>query len=262
MSEHEIQIIDTHGSSEGEKESSPPELRQKASSLWTPAFIVFFALACILGLSLASVLTQGWLNGLYPGESILLGYIVIVFGLWLLLLIRSNHLYLRLAALFGLIWVFCTGCMLLFSLFQLNGVVAAPHLSTASSIALLGSFLGLSLNIDRQDRWERWFLRLAPLILLSSILIAFLLGQHTLLELENSLSGVALCLCIAIWWFHPFNWRNQPLSTLLFGLIPLIQLLFNFPHRGETNFFYTQILLLALILGLLRVLQKELRLFR
>jgi hypothetical protein len=226
--------------------------------IWTPGFIVLFSLVCALGLSLASILTQGWLNKAYPGEVILLGYVLAIVGLWVVLLVRTKNQWVRLAAIFGILWVIFTSGNLLLSLFHLsNGSVVAPHLVAVTSITLLGSAVGLALAERTFDRWDRWFFWLAPLVLPGSIVLAYLLGVRALAGLENVISGVALCLCMATWWLRPSSWRLQAVPALLFGFVPLLLLLFNIPHRDETNFFYTQVLLLALILGLLCVIQRE-----
>ena len=35
--------------------------------IWTPRFIIIFALTLVLGLSIESLLTQGWFDGYYSG---------------------------------------------------------------------------------------------------------------------------------------------------------------------------------------------------
>jgi hypothetical protein len=264
MAENEIQIINTPLQNNSANPTTQPETARRLVSnsapllLWTPGFIVFFGLVFALGLALASVLTQAWLNGAYPGGIILLGYNLLILGLWIGLLLRTKSPWFRLAAGAGIAWIFFTSSTLLVSLLQLShGDILAPHTDAVSAIALLGAFVGLSLPPTSFERWDRWFFRLAPLLLLIAPAAAYLFGQRTLAGLEGTLAGVALCLCIAIWWVRPSCWRSQPLPTFLFGIVPFMQLLFNIPHRNETNFFFTQVMLLALILGLLRVLQKE-----
>ena len=46
--------------------------------IWTPRFIIIFGLTLVLGLSLESILTQGWLNKYYSGQWIFLAYVVLI----------------------------------------------------------------------------------------------------------------------------------------------------------------------------------------
>src|SRR5690348_1159121 len=46
--------------------------------IWTPRFIVIYALTLVLSLSIESLLTQGWLHGYYPGQWVFQVYIIIV----------------------------------------------------------------------------------------------------------------------------------------------------------------------------------------
>ncbi|HEY4383320.1 MAG TPA: hypothetical protein VGN34_02435 [Ktedonobacteraceae bacterium] len=270
MAEHKIQVATTlfQNASSGATDERATKLpainrqmrKQKYIVIWTPGFMVLFGIVCTLGLSLASVLTQGWLNGYYPGDAVLLGYALIVLGLLLTLLRRTKNLWLRFAALFGCGWIVLTSCSFLVNIFQLtNEPIVAPHINAAATSALLGAFVCLSLDSAYFNRWDRWFFRLAPVILVVSLLAAYVFGSFQLIILENTFAGVALCLAIATWWLRLSCWRSQPLPAFLFGLVPLIQLLFILPHSSEANFFYTQVLFLAMILGLLRVLQKERR---
>src|SRR5437868_2375521 len=69
-----------------ETQTISPENEQQGGSLashrstiiWTPRFIVIFALTLAVGLSLASLTTQGWDNHYYQPEWILLGNTVIL----------------------------------------------------------------------------------------------------------------------------------------------------------------------------------------
>src|SRR5882724_10824980 len=114
MAEHEIQIVNTPLQSTSANLTTQPETTGRLPSndasplLWTPGFMVFFGLVFALGLSLASVLTQGWLNGIYPGGIILLGYNLLILGLWIGLLLRTKSPWFRLAAGAGIAWVFFT----------------------------------------------------------------------------------------------------------------------------------------------------------
>ena len=270
MAEHKIQVATTlfqktSTDSTHEKSAQLPVIdrhiyRQKYLIIWTPGFTVLFGMVCALGLGLASVLTQGWLNGFYPGGAVLLAYALVILGLWVALFLRTSNFWLRSAALFGCGWIVLTSCSFVFTLLQIsNDDVVAPHINAAASSALLGMCICLSLDPAHFGRWDRWFYRLAPVVVIVAPLAAYVFSAFTLLVLENTLVGVALFLAIAFLWLRPSCWRTQPLPALLFGLIPFIQLLFSLPHGNDANFFYTQVLFLATILGLLRVLQKEYR---
>src|SRR5579859_4501558 len=46
--------------------------------IWTPRFIATFALVAVIGLSVTSPLTEGWLNGYFPAGAIFLGYLALI----------------------------------------------------------------------------------------------------------------------------------------------------------------------------------------
>src|SRR5258708_8411195 len=65
--------------------SNVEEMWQAASTgsrpmvIWTPRFIVIFVLTLVIGLSIESLLTQGWLNHLYTGQWIFQAYVILLF---------------------------------------------------------------------------------------------------------------------------------------------------------------------------------------
>jgi hypothetical protein len=79
--------------------------------------------------------------------------------------------------------------------------------------------------------------------------------------LESVTAAVLLFFCIFIWWLRPSCWRSIPGPTSLFGLTPIILLLFAVPDTSNdgANFFFTQVALLSLLLGLMRMVQGEIQ---
>ena len=75
-----------------EKNQQVESIVSRAKIIWTPRFIVIFALILVFGLSIESLLAQGWLNGYYTGLWIFQIHIMLVCSGWiaLLLLAHSN----------------------------------------------------------------------------------------------------------------------------------------------------------------------------
>src|SRR6266704_2273662 len=48
--------------------------------IWTPRFMVIFALTLAMGLSAESVLTQGWTSHYYAGQWVLMGHVAVIFA--------------------------------------------------------------------------------------------------------------------------------------------------------------------------------------
>lgn len=232
--------------------------------IWTPRFIVLFFLTLIVGLSLESLLTQGWLNGFYKAEWVLLAHTALIFACMILLVIRARSLWMRVGGIFGCIWAVFTGADFVASLLSVNaGSGTVVQLYAAMSSALLGTYICLSTNHVQFRRWDSWFFRLAHLLGGSAIAILYfhLGGGHPLKILANATATVELYLCIFIWWLRPSCWRCQPCPTFLFGIAPLILLLQPVIKATDlsTYFFFSQVELLCLLLGVMRVLQGEVR---
>lgn len=249
------------------QQATEPEQKKKRNSLiiWTPRFILTFFLIFSLGLSLASIVTQGWLNGYYAAEQILLAETTLNLFAWLLLALRAHTGWIRLGGIFGCFWaVFSMGGLIFSwrSLFPDSPIIV--HVNTATNTALLGAFLCLSLDTLSFTRWDRWFFRLVPLLAACTIGIVYLAAPDELRSskfFEQTLSGTTLFLCIAVWWLRPSCWRWQPAPTLLFGLVPVILFLLAIPGlaSGEANFFFLQVIQLCILLGIIRTWQKERR---
>src|SRR5579875_3170327 len=84
--------------------------------LWTPGFIVAFALTLGLGLSVECLLTNGWQAHLYSGNWPQLAHLAALLLLWLALLVRGRTAWVRLGAIFGCLWACFVGISLLFNL--------------------------------------------------------------------------------------------------------------------------------------------------
>src|SRR5437764_6315696 len=72
--------------------------------IWTPRFIIIFALTLVLSLSIESLLTQGWLDGYYSGLWVFQVHVVFVCLGWLILLVLAHSSWVRIGSIFGIIW--------------------------------------------------------------------------------------------------------------------------------------------------------------
>ncbi len=272
-----------------EKTTSEEETHQAESTvslpkiIWTPRFIVIFTLTLVFGLSIESLLTQGWLNGYYTGQWVFQVYIILISICWLALLILAHSSWVRIGSIFGCIWaLFIT----------LNIIVSTQHsdlashvlalVNAATCIALLGSYICLSIDKTPFSRLDAWFFGLAPIAGSIAVALVYFLtpaNEHSLNTLENAIATIALVLSLLVWWIRPTSWKSQPGPTFLFGCVPLILLIlaisgpefissnYFLAHvlmlpipnllTNETNFFISQVALLCLFLGIMRVLQYE-----
>lgn len=264
--EETIEKNESFANQQGEK------LAEEAASvpliIWTPGFIIRFALLLVLGLSIAGLLTEGWVNGHYPGEWNELFYTVAAFTCWFVVFLSAYSLWVRLGAALSIIWTAFMGLhFCLTMLFPLNqSYSAAAHVAAAvvvaTNIALLGSYLCLSIAYTEFHHWDTWFFRLAPIVAALGILAAYHFAppqQHSLQGLENSMAEITLGLCLCLWWFRPSCWKVQPGPTFLLGMIPLLQLFFSmgYSYTGGEPIFFTMVALLLSALVALRILQRE-----
>jgi hypothetical protein len=236
-----------------------------APVIWTPRFIVLFFLVCVTGLSLASILTQSWLNGYFAGFWVLLAFTALNFGGWFALALAARTSWARIGAIFGCAWSVFEAISFLMSLLAVNP--QAPiiaHLNAATNSALLGCYVALSINRTAFRRWDSWFFRIAFVLGAIAIPLIYLLVPADIRELyllETITAAVELYLCIFVWWLRPSCWQAQPLPTFLFGIAPVILLLLALPDFAdkEANFFFSQIVLLCILLAVIRTLQGEYR---
>lgn len=233
--------------------------------IWTPAFIALFALILVVGLSMTTILIQGWLNGHYSDKAVLLAYTPLLFCLWLTIFIKARSTWVRAGVLFGCLWsLFLAGNFWLGLLAVDPQAVSVVQTNIAANSALLGAFICLSLAYTPFRLWDTWFFRLLPvlsLIILGAVYLRHFNEADALFSVESMSVKLLLYLCSAIWFLRPSCWRGQPGPTFLLGLAPLTLLLFVIPDGvgSEQVFFFSQIFLLCILLGALRILQGELR---
>ena len=170
------------------------------------------------------------------------------------------------------------------SIFALNNDLSLrvhTLLNAATCITLLGAYLCLSIDKTPQSPGT-WLFGFAPLILCIVVTLIYFItpsSERSLNSLENAIASTALVLSLLVWWMRPSLWKSQPGPTFLFGCVPLILLIlalfakeFNpsnyFLARvlsgpissistNEANFFFSQVALLFLFLGIIRVIQFE-----
>ena len=260
-----------------------PDLPEERGVIWTPRFIVLFAVTLALGLSLESLLTQGWAIRWFTGIWVFLPHLILVSGGWITLWRVSRSRWIRLGAVFGLTFVtFVTINILLQAiLFQPSNYLLA-HVNVLTFLALAGCYICLTIDRLPMGRWDAWVLGLTPVLGVVLLVPVYILhSDRSLAGLENSISVVALILSTLIWWIRPTCWRNAPGPTLLFGCVPLLLLLldvvyvsngsFNFfPvhvtqnatatfNSRQTVFFFSQVVLLCLLLAVMRFVKSEKR---
>ncbi|GHO45617.1 hypothetical protein [Ktedonospora formicarum] len=243
---------------------------QKAQTIiiWTPRFMVTFALIAIIWLSAASLITQSWQNNLplaYPASKILLIETILVFLAWCIFTAKMRAGWLRLGAIFGCAW----GTLSLLN-FSLQTFV--PHLDSAlisylttmPAILLLGSYTCLSAHRTALRRWDSYCIALLPLLAILIVLGIYLLSPADARSSEAIESWIGLAansLGVSLWWLRPSCWKAQPGVSVLFGFASLLALLLSIPNfiSGSSIFFLPQVALLCLLLGLFRIGQGEWR---
>lgn len=230
--------------------------------VWTPGFIVVFALTLGLGLSAECLLTNGWLAHLYGGNWPLLAHLAALLLLWLGLLVRGRTAWVRLGAIFGCMWACFASLNLLFNLRASAQPAAVAYLNASGNLSLLGMYLCFATERARSPRWDTWFFALALLGGSGAVLLDYWLtspDQRSLVTIADAIAGLALWLGLLIWWLRPACWRLHPGPTLLFGLFPTIILLLSIPGitNSFNNLFFLQVADLCLLLGGLRILQAQ-----
>ena len=243
--------------------------KQHAPIIWTPRFIVTFALIVIVGMSLNSLLAQDWIDGGTNEFWIMAAHVILVLGAWIAAIVIARSRWVRLGSIFGCIWAVFTALNLL------TGYLHAYHtfdiqasLNALISCSLLG--LSICLAIDRTPlrRWDTWFFRLALIAGIGIAVVPFVISLASGLGttspigiLESDIAGSAVIISLPIWWLRPSCWKTQPGVTLLFGLVPAFLLYLAIPGAANraTNIFFLETLYLCMFLGILRVIQSELR---
>lgn len=231
--------------------------------IWTPKFIVLFALVLVIGLSVESLLTQGWADGYYRAIWVLFGHLAILLGLWIAAVVVAHSGWIRMGAIFGCIWAIFSTINLVTSLFNfgLNTPIPA-FLNAAFSCALLGAYICFSVAGTELRRWDMWFFRLAIMMGGIFVLVGLFIvppSERTPGVVANAVGTIATILCMLVWWLRPACWRTHAGLTFLLGASPAIVLFLSLPGIASirVNFFITEISLFCLILGLIRLIHGE-----
>jgi hypothetical protein len=251
--------------------------------IWTPICMVTFALTFVLACSAEALLAEGWLSQLYLGQWIMQAHIIVAGILWLALAVFARSEWVRSGSIFGCIWaIFMSIDILIISISGSTASPLIPHVNAAICIALFGAYICLSIDEIPFHRWDAWFFGLAPIGGILMVALAFFLtprDARTLELVEGYVAMTALVLSTLVWWLRPSCWKTQPGPTFFFGIAPLILLLLALPNMGfnpsnfflalvvlspsststitEANFFFSEVVLLCLILGAMRVLRAQ-----
>ena len=236
-----------------------------APIIWTPRFIVRFFLVLVIGLSAESLLTEGWLNGIFRAEWVLLAHAVLLLACLIAVLVQSHSSWLRIGCTFGCAWAVLTGASNVITLLGISGrSIIALQLQAAMVCALFAMYICFSTHRIQFSRWDGIFFWLTPLVGAGAVALLYLQARtdpHHTRVLINATITVLLTLCAAIWWLRPSCWSSQPCITFLLGIAPLLLLLLPQLNTGDHSayFFFSQVLLLCILLGIIRVRQEELR---
>jgi hypothetical protein len=265
----------------GDDEQNAVVLPEEAPVIWTPRFMVLFVVTLVLGLSLESLLTQAWSIRWFSGTWVFLGHGALVSAGWITLLMTSRSRWMRLGAIFGLICALFIALNIIIQAiqFQPSNYLLA-HVNVVTFLALPGCYICLTIDRLPMGRWDAWLLGLTPILGIVLLVPVYILrSDRSLAGLENSISVVALILSTLLWWMRPTCWRNAPGPTFLFGFVPMLLLILDVVYVGngsfnffpvhvtlndsasfasrETVFFFSQVLLLSLLLGIMRLTKAE-----
>lgn len=278
---------------EAPEQSAPPAGETQASKqdeertavlpeekvIWTPAFFLTFALTLVVGLSAESLFTLGWQNGILATQWWFILAHVFLNGLaWLVLGIVTRSRWIRAGCVFGGIWTLFMSLNIFTNVQGLDpNAPLQSYINVAICMALLGAYLGLSIEGTLLTRWDTWLFSVIPILSACGVILTYILTpQASILTSENALAASALIACCLFWWLRPSCWRKWAGPTFIFGLVPVIMLVaavsntsmhdFFLLHvtnihanpRPETNsFFFAQVILLCLLLGCIRIIKSE-----
>ncbi len=232
-------------------------------NIWTPRFIILFFLTMVVGLSVESLLTQGWLNKIFNAEWVLLINVLLILITLIFLSIKARSRWIHMGSLLGCVWAFFMGASYVSTLLGISGrSLVALQFQAVTACALLAAYICFSTYRTMYRRWDSIFFWLVPLVGASAVAILYALSRndpHHTRVLVSATATVLLSLCAAIWWLRPSCWRSQPCITFLFGIAALLLLLVPIMSNDAlgTPFFFSQVLLLCILLGVMRVLQGE-----
>src|SRR5436190_10328315 len=245
-------------------------LEPQSPIIWTPRFIIRFSLTLVVALSTASLLTQGWENHYYTPDLVLLSETLLVLYAWIVTIFRARTTWLRIGAIFGGLWMLIAGVNVVIDWITGSTVATTnqpviAYLNAAINIAMLGSYICLSINRTPIRRWDTRFFSIAPILSCCIVVVAYFMipaDTRSLTSLESITAAIALYLSIFVWWLRPSCWRTQPGPAILFTIAPIIQLLLSIPQafNGGDNFFLLQVSLFFTLFGIMRCLQGDMRL--
>ncbi len=270
MNRESIQEI----AAEGETETPAPAEK----IIWTPAFLLIFVLTLVLGLSAESLFAQGWASRLFVGQWIILAQIILAALGWLGLGIVTRSLWIRIGCIFGGIWAIF---MSLSTFTNVQGVVPGTpvqsYINVATCMALLGTYIGLSIEGTLLTSWDTLLFFLVPVLGAVDVVLNYsLTPQASILTIYNTISADAIIACCLFWWLRPSCWKKRPGPTFIFGLVPVILLIaalidtsahdffllqalnpYSNPRIYMNNFFFAEVTLLCLLLGSMRMAKGE-----
>ena len=174
-------------------------IQVSAPIIWTPRFIVLFFLTLVLGLSAESVLTQGWLNGAYRAEWVLLGHAVLILTCSIATIIQSRSSWVRAGCIFGCIWAVFTGASNVITLLGISGrSIIVLQLQAAIVCALLTMYICFSTHSIQFRYWDSIFFWLSPLIGGGTIALLYVFARtdphHTRVLIKRDYHGSPLAL--------------------------------------------------------------------
>jgi hypothetical protein len=250
--------------------------------IWTPRFFLLFAITLVLGVSTDSLLASGWSTGLVTGQGYLfiLGHIALTTVGWLTLGLVTRSRWIRVGCIFGGI---CSAFLVLNVFTNIFGVdpgtPSQAYINVACCTALLGAYVGLSIEGTLLSAWDLWLFVLVTVLGCTGVVLTYVLTpQASIITTENAVAAAVLIAACLVWWARPSCWKRCPGPTFIFGIIPVIQLLMalvnsslhNFfflqvltlhisMNANLNNFFFAQFILLCLLLGCMRLIKSEIR---
>ncbi|HEY6410443.1 MAG TPA: hypothetical protein VIY29_23570, partial [Ktedonobacteraceae bacterium] len=226
---------------------TPPPHPTSTAPIWTPRFMLLFALTLVIVMSVDSLLTQTVMSRLLSEAWVSLAHLLPAFACLLATIIVTRSWWVRLGAIFASIWVLFMSINHLLYLYTLDPNSTIPSLLNVTICsALLGAYICLSIDRTPFTRWDSWFFRfilIGSIFVVPLIYIATPAENRTLNTIESDLAALALAFSLLVWWARPSCWKIQPGLALFFGIVPAIELLLSVVPglgTGATNFYLTQ----------------------